>query len=146
MARNYRQGEYVLKNPEKYVGKLPVIYRSSWEFALMRVLDNHPAVTQWASESIQIPYKNPFTNRWTVYIPDFFIVYVDKNGKHHAELVEVKPEKETPEYGKRVSQKTKAIQQLNLVKWTAARVFCSKNGIRFRVATEKDLFGRTSRK
>ena len=27
----------------------------------------------------------------TIYVPDFFIVYADKKGKQHAEVIEVKP-------------------------------------------------------
>ena len=45
----------------------------------MRLCDEHPNVAKWASESIKIPYRHPFTGKYTVYVPDFFVVYVDKN-------------------------------------------------------------------
>ena len=29
------------------------------------------------------------------YVPDFFIIYQDARGQNHAEMIEIKPEKET---------------------------------------------------
>ena len=59
----YAKGEFVMKNPQKYCGNLSkqIIYRSSWEYALMEKFDTHPNVIAWASESIVIYYKNPLT-------------------------------------------------------------------------------------
>ena len=89
MAR-FAQGKYTLKNPQKYSGRKTPTYRSSWEFAFMRFCDEHPNVSQWASEAFKIPYRNPLTGKHTVYVPDFFIAYTDKNGKTLAELIEIK--------------------------------------------------------
>ena len=91
----YANGFYQLLNPEKYVGKNTPHYRSSWEHATMRMLDSNPGILKWASESIHINYKNPFTNKQTIYVPDFFVLYMDANNRQHAELWEVKPTKET---------------------------------------------------
>ena len=77
MAR-FAQGKYTLKNPQKYSGRKTPTYRSSWEFAFMRFCDEHPNVSQWASEAFKIPYRNPLTGKHTVYVPDFFIAYTDK--------------------------------------------------------------------
>ena len=74
----FAQGKFNLKNPDKYAGNKTPTYRSSWEFAFMRFCDEHPSVAQWASEAIKIPYRHPFTGKHTIYVPDFFIVYVDK--------------------------------------------------------------------
>jgi len=132
---------FVPKNPHKYVGKHPIIYRSSWELSLMMVFDQHPSVVQWGSESVQIPYKHPHTGKWSVYVPDFLVIYVDKNGKQHAEMIEVKPAKEVPGYNEtRISRKTREIQEVNAAKWQAAMIYCQKRGLYFRVATEKQLF------
>ena len=80
----FAQGRFEMKNKEKYVGtKLPMA-RSSWETVFMRMLDEHPGVAKWASEAIQIPYRNPLTGKPTIYVPDFFIQYADKNGKQDA--------------------------------------------------------------
>ena len=87
----FAQGKYTLKNEKKYVGNSHPHYRSGWEFAFMKACDEHPNIHHWASESIKIPYKCPVTNKSTVYVPDFFIVYTDKDSKQHAELVEIKP-------------------------------------------------------
>ena len=59
----YAQGVFVPTNPEKYIGKGSIKYRSSWEFAFMSLCDKHPSIIQWASESIRIPYYNPLTKK-----------------------------------------------------------------------------------
>ena len=53
----FANGLYVLKNPQKYVGKNSPRYRSGWEHAFMRFCDTNENVLQWASESINIPYR-----------------------------------------------------------------------------------------
>jgi hypothetical protein len=139
------KGQYVIKNPKKYMGNANnVIYRSSWELLVFRFLDTKPSVLSWCSEGIQIPYYNPFTKRQTVYIPDLLIVFEVK-GKRWAEMVEIKPLKEVPGVMaedakmKKLSTKDKAAQVLNAAKWQAAMAFCKKRGIRFRIMTERDL-------
>jgi hypothetical protein len=110
----------------------------------MSFLDSHPSVLAWASESISIPYQNPLIQdrkRWSSYIPDFLVVYVDKNNKKHAELIEIKPAKESPLYEGRVSQRTRLTQAVNAAKWMAAAKYCAKRGWTFRVMTEAELFG-----
>lgn len=136
----YANGFYQILNPEKYVGKGQPHYRSSWEHTTMRMLDNNPAILKWASESIHINYKNPFTNKQTIYVPDFFVLYMDANNKQHAELWEIKPTKETSlqEAGK--SKRAQAAAILNQFKWQAASAYCKANGLYFRILTENDLF------
>lgn len=138
----FAKGEFEMKNPEKYIGKHPVIYRSSWEMSLMRVFDNHPNIIGWSSESISIRYYNPLNNKWSNYIPDFLVVFVDKDGRQRCEMIEVKPIKETPGFNEgRITAKTKLAQVINQAKWLAAAEYCAKRGWHFRVATERDLFG-----
>lgn len=142
MAHKFAKGEFPIKNPAKYMGKLPAIYRSSWEMTLMRVFDDHPNILGWSSESISIPYQNPLTGRWSMYIPDFLVVFVDKDGTKRCEMIEVKPIKETPGFNEgRISTKTKLTQAINQAKWAAAMAYCHKRGWYFRVATERDMFG-----
>jgi len=69
---NFSKGEYIPKNPAKIIGKTPIIYRSSWEMSLMRVFDFNKNILAWSSESISIPYQNPLTEKWSLYLPDFF--------------------------------------------------------------------------
>lgn len=111
--------------------------------AFMTEMDRNPAVTSWSSESIKIPYYNPLKRCQSIYIPDFFITFVDRHGKSRAEMIEIKPLKEVPgadPRGRRVTRETKLAQALNAVKWQAAMAFCKKRGIFFRIMTERDLF------
>lgn len=139
MSRKYVQGKFQIKNPAKYMGKGLPTYRSGWEFAFMQFCDNNPAVLHWASESINIPYRNPFTNKQTIYVPDFLIVYIDKNMQKHAELIEIKPSTETTMENAR-SIRDKAYVALNHAKWAAANHWAKNNGMRFRVVTENEIF------
>ena len=142
----FAKGKYNLKNPEKYIGLKTPTYRSGWEHAFMRLCDEHPNVGKWASESIKIPYRHPFTGKYTVYVPDFFVVYVDKNGKKHAELIEVKPASQTTmeKAGKSRSKQMQVV--INNAKWEAANAYSRQNRITFRVVSEEQLFHNGSRK
>ena len=136
----FAQGRFDMKNPSKYVGTRRPLARSSWETVFMRLLDEHPGVAKWASESIKIPYRNPLTGKQTIYVPDFFIVYNDKNGKQHAEVVEVKPKNQTlrEKVGKSRYNQEQYIQ--NMAKWEAANAWCKQNKVRFRIISEEDIF------
>jgi len=141
MARKpkYAQGLYEVKNTEKYVGKKRPFMRSSWETVFARFCDNNPAIIHWASEPFMIPYRNPFTGKKTVYVPDFFMVYVDKKGVKHHEVIEVKPKKEAAE-GVSKSPRDVAAFTLNKAKWAVAEVWCKAQGMKFRVVTEEQIF------
>jgi hypothetical protein len=136
----FAQGRFEMKNPTKYVGKKTPLARSSWEFVFMRMLDEHPGVENWASESIQIPYRCPLTGKYTIYVPDFFVVYNDKKGGKHAEVVEVKPESQTvlEKVGKSRYNQEQYVK--NMAKWEAANAWCKQQGLKFRVVNEGDIF------
>jgi hypothetical protein len=136
----FAQGIYEVKNPQKYVGKSKPRYRSGWELTFMMFCDNNKSVINWASESIHVPYRNPLTGKQTIYVPDFFIVYENKYGKQVAELVEIKPKKQTLIENKVASAKDRAVVAVNHAKWQAASAFCKRLGITFRVITENELF------
>lgn len=140
MSLKFSQGSYVLKNPNKYMGSKTPIYRSSWEYTFMSFCDNNPAIQQWASECVKIPYRDPLTGKQTVYVPDFLVHYVDKNHKKHVELVEIKPAKQTmrEHVGKNPYNQAQYVK--NLAKWEAATAWCKNRGIRFRVVNEGDIF------
>ena len=135
----YSQGIFTPKNPEKYVGRRTVKFRSSWEFTFMTFLDNHPSVLQWASESVRIPYRNPLSGKNSTYVPDFFIVYQDKNGQNHAELVEIKPLAQT-HVTEAKSRRDVASAAINMAKFAAARQWAGANGLQFRIVTQHDLY------
>jgi hypothetical protein len=135
----YSQDLFVPKNPQKLIGNSKPFYRSSWELTVMTLLDQHPNVINWASESVSIPYVNPLTGRQSVYIPDFLVLFKDKSGKQRAELIEVKPRKEAIAENAK-SKRDKAALLINTAKWAAAMTWCKKNGITFRILTEDDLY------
>lgn len=135
----YANGTYELLNPEKYAGNKKPHYRSGWEHTFMRFCDNHPSVISWASEAIQIPYRNPLTGKQSIYVPDFFIMYMDKNGKKHAELIEIKPSGQT-RLSERTSQRDKLAIAVNTAKWEAAAKWCRLKNIQFRIVNEGDIF------
>ena len=126
-------------NTDKYVGKGLPRYRSGWELAFMQFCDNNNHVLQWASESIVIPYRHPFTGRMTNYIPDFLVVYADKHGRQRAELVEIKPKKQSIIESK-ASNRDRAVVAVNYCKWDAATKWCRRQGLTFRVINEDQLF------
>ena len=135
----YSQSFFEATNPEKYVGKKKPFMRSSWETVFARMCDNNPAIIQWASEPFMIPYRNPFTGKKTIYVPDFLIFYLDSKQQKHAEVIEIKPKKETAMQFAR-SKRDKAAVALNMCKWEAARAWCKSQGLKFRIITEEDIF------
>ena len=143
---HFAQGKYNLKNPDKYVGTKTPTYRSGWEFTFMKFCDEHPSVSQWASEAIRIPYRNPLTGKQTVYVPDFFIVYADKGGKQRVELIEVKPSSQALKEKMGRSRSNQAHYVVNQAKWESARKWCKQKGIYFRIVTEQDIFHNGRRK
>lgn len=136
----WAQGFYTPKNPEKYIGKHTPKYRSGWELTFMTFCDTNKNVLYWASESLVVPYRNPLTGKKANYIPDFFVVYQNKYGKQIAEVVEIKPKKQSLIESKVASAKDKAIVAVNYAKWGAAAAYCKQQGFTFRVITEDDLF------
>lgn len=146
MSLRFSKGLYKLNNPEKYLGTKQPIYRSSWEFTFMSFCDNNPAVQEWASESVKIPYRDPLTGKATVYVPDFLISYVDKNQKKHVELVEIKPSKQAirEKVGKNPYDQAQYVK--NVAKWAAAGAWCRQRGIKFRVISESDIYQGTKKR
>ena len=105
----------------------------------MRMCDQHPNILKWANESVKIPYLNPLTNKWSNYVPDFMIQYMDKSGTTHVELIEIKPRNQTTLESAKTA-KNRAATVVNAAKWTAAQEWCQRKGIRFRVLNEDQIF------
>jgi len=142
----YAQGIFVPTNPAKYVGNNKPRYRSGWEFTFMQFCDKNDHVVQWASEAIAIPYRNPITGKSANYIPDFFIVYQNKHGQQIAEVVEIKPKKQSLIESKVANARDRAVVAVNHAKWAAAMAWCKQARLTFRVITEDDLFYNGRRK
>lgn len=136
---NFRQGTYEVRNKNKYVGVGKPRYRSGWELTFMMFLDNNDSISQWASESISIPYRNPITGKQSLYVPDFFVTYRSRDNTTRAELVEIKPKKQSFLENK-MSSRDRAIVAVNYAKWDAATKWARRNGLVFRVINEDQIF------
>lgn len=136
----FARGKFAMKNPGKYVGTKVPTYRSSWEFSFMQMCDTNPAIQKWASEAIQIPYRDPLTGKNSVYIPDFFIQYLDANNKLNVELIEIKPASQQliERVGKNKYNQAQFVK--NQAKWAAATIWCKQQNIKFRILNENDMF------
>lgn len=150
MSRSNYLGRYIPINPQKYRGDIDnIIYRSSYEFAFMRYLDNHPGVIEWASEPFGIPYYCVVRKNTHRYYPDFLIRKVGKDDKTEILMVEIKPDFETRppviKEGKATAKARKRLLRetttylINTCKWDAAKKYCKSQGWEFKILTEHDL-------
>jgi len=135
----WAQGVYEVINPDKYVGKGKPRYRSGWEHSFMRFCDMNDHILQWASEALTIPYRHPLTGKSTVYVPDFLITYRTRDNTVRAELIEIKPKKQSVVESKMTSR-DRAVVAVNYAKWDAATKWARRNGMVFRVITEDQMF------
>lgn len=75
--QKFIQGLYKPRHPEKYKGDVSnIVYRSSWELQFMNFCDSSPAVIEWSSEEIAIPYVKPTDNKVHHYFLDFWMKYL----------------------------------------------------------------------
>lgn len=145
MAREYHQGRFTPKNPQKYLGDATnVIFRSSWELKLMIGLDLHTSVLAWGSEEIVIPYYWEGDGKPHRYFPDFIAVMKTPNGNVKY-LIEVKPHAQTLEPKRGNKREKTFINEVttyskNKAKWLAAESYCADRGWVFKIVTEKDLY------
>ena len=142
---NFRQGTYLVKNTQKYVCKVTPRYRSCWELTFMMFLDSNDNIVQWASESISIPYRNPITGKQSMYVPDFFVTYRGRDNTTRAELIEIKPKKQSLIESK-MTDRDRAIVAVNYAKWDSATKWARRNGLTFRVINEDQIFHQGSKK
>lgn len=133
------QGVFPITNIKKYKSTNPPIYRSSWEKDVMISLDLNPAVLEWSVEPFSISYVCPVDGKTKQYWPDFYVRAIGPNGKEYAQIIEIKPLKQCyMQYAK--SKKDKMVVQINQAKWAYALEFCKKNGLEFKLITEKELY------
>lgn len=146
--KNWVQGYYTVRRPDKYLGDPNnVRYLSSWEREFFNFCENNSNVLKWASEEIPIQYYKPDPRTGqlvsSIYYPDVFVVFKDKNGNIKRQLIEIKPYKQTKPSKARKPLKRFEEQYthtVNQCKWKAAQEWCNQKGIEFRVLTEKDQF------
>lgn len=141
----FKQGYYKPKNPQKYKGDVNnVIYRSSWEKLFFVWADMNPAVLQWSSEEIVIPYVCDTDNKIHRYFVDAFIRVKNKDGTIVDCIVEIKPEAQTlpPKFpGKQTARYLNEVHTFvkNQSKWEAAKRYAEDRRMRFLIITEKEL-------
>lgn len=143
--KEYKQGIFTPINKKKYVGKGQIVYRSSLELTLMRILDNSSVVIEWSSEGHIIPYIKP-DGKPARYFVDFYIkIKIGEKVKNL--LVEVKPARQCEKPVKHGNKKEstflyECIQyEINQRKWEAARKWCKLKGdsYEFLVCTEANI-------
>jgi hypothetical protein len=148
--KKFNKGIYKPVNPQKYIGKQIIIYRSGWERIAMREFDLNPSVIKWCSEEVVIPYYNSIKKKMSRYFPDFYAEVKNKEGKIEKLIIEIKPQKEIdpPKVGTRKKEATKLYEALTYVnnqeKWEAAEKYCKLNGLRFLVLSENQIFKKVS--
>lgn len=135
------------KNPQKYIGNPNnIICRSLWERTFCKYLDENVNVIRWSSEELEIPYISPVDNSMHRYYPDF-LFEVKTNSLVETFVVEIKPDKQTrePLRGTKSNKTfiTEVLQfEINRSKWDSAKKFCDKQGWKFLILTENNLFKR----
>jgi hypothetical protein len=140
--------QYIPHDPKKYVGKYPIIIRSSYERKFFQWCDANSSILEWSSESIAIQYFDPVKNKRRRYYPDVYMLVKGKDNKTQQFVIEIKPYKEThpPINRGRKTKKTLLWEDktyaTNNAKWKAAINWCSKMNMVFKIITERELFGK----
>ena len=140
MAKSYR-GLYKPTNPKKYVGNTnQIVYRSLLERRFMRYCDLNQDIMYWASEELPVRYYSPLDKKWHRYFPDFVVKTIN-NEKF---MIEIKPSRQAikpkPPKKKTKSYMRESFEYIkNQAKWSAAKVYCEDNNMKFKIITEKDL-------
>ncbi len=130
--KKFKQGFYIPLNEDKFKkspnpqnpmnSEIYPFYRSSWELAFYKWVDQSPIIEFWGTESFPILYISPKDNKQHRYFVD--VIFQTTKGQKH--LVEIKPS-------------SQCNNPINLAKWEAARTHCDKIGALFTVITEKEL-------
>lgn len=143
VVAQFYQGRFKPKNPNKYKGDVKnIIYRSSWELAVLKWADSNNLIKSYSSEEIVIPYFYEIDKKTHRYFIDVFLEYTDGRKV----LVEIKPKKETNVPAKQGKSKSRYITESltyvkNQNKWAAAFEFAKARGWVFEVWTEDTLKG-----
>jgi hypothetical protein len=144
--KNYKQGKFKPKNPQKYDGNPTEIYfRSSYELKMFQYCDLTESVISYQSEEFCIPYRSPIDGRIHRYFPDMKLKYKDKDGNTRTLVVEIKPAKDLKMPETNPKRRTKSwaysvkMWAINQAKWEAAKNWCADRKYEFKIFTEKEL-------
>jgi len=140
MGKEYYQGVFKPRNPQKYVGNVEnITFRSSYELEAMNRFDLNESFESWSSEEIKVPYIDPMKDgkgKYRTYYPDFLVKVGDRTL-----LIEVKPKKDTTPPDMNPKKRTKSwayrvsTWYTNNAKWRAAIEYCHRNGWEFYIMT-----------
>jgi hypothetical protein len=143
------KGRFKPTNYKKYAGDpTNIIYRSLLERRFMVYCDTNPAIIEWNSEEVVVPYVSPLDNRYHRYFVDFWMKYKDKNGNVKSVLIEVKPDIQTKAPIRKNSANGKPTRRflnevmtwgVNQAKWKAAIEYAKDRNWEFKIVTDKDL-------
>ena len=137
---HYYQGKFKPKNPSKCIGDPNnIVYRSSWELAALKWLDQSDSIVKYSSEEVIVPYFFDVDKKMHRYFVD--LLFVTQEGKTY--LIEIKPDKQTraPSGARKTKQYvSEAITYVqNQCKWRAAEKYAEDRGWHFEVWTEHTL-------
>lgn len=133
---HYKQG-YI--NPEscrklfEAARNQPIIYRSGLELQFIQFFEQNPKIKYWASEPFNIEYYSRLDGKQQNYYPDFI---VETTGGRTL-IVEIKPYDQTVKPDITDTQWAKEAWIKNTDKWTAAKEFAHKRGMKFVILNEK---------
>lgn len=136
---NYRSGDFLVYNPKKYFGDLPIKYRSSYELLFMHKIEANSNVLRWSSENVVIPYlmkekiDGKFVDVRHNYITDFTVILQDGTKF----ICEVKPLAFTPLNEAQI--RNSPVHYKNAQKWKYAMRWCTMNGYKFKIINESHL-------
>ena len=88
---------------------------------------------------------HPLRNEMSVYVPDFVVLFEDKNKQRRLEVWEIKPSSQTF-FEQAKKEKDKLALAVNAAKWKAAQQWCAKRGAIFKVINEDSIFSNNGRR
>lgn len=129
----------------KYIGTRPPIFRSSYERNCFLLLEKHPGVKSWSSETTTVPYISPLDQRKHTYFVDLTFTAMAEDGSLETFIVEVKPYSQTIPPVKKPRQRLDTFNTqaktwvINVAKWNAAYAFAKKHGYKFYIWHEQGI-------
>ena len=146
----FKQGFFTPLNKNKCLNKGEIIFRSSLELKMMRILDNNPSVLEWNSEGTIVPYikPGPVPKPARYFVDFYFKIKIGETEKKF--LVEVKPHRQSKPPEKHGNKKASTLlyeniqYAINTKKWEAAEKYAKERNMQFLVITEKNIDQLTS--
>jgi hypothetical protein len=144
----FSQGYFTPNSLDKYLGKTPIIYRSSWERKFMIVCDTNEDIVAWSSEPVEIKYWSTLDSKEHKYYPDFYIKVNKGGGLFEEFLVEIKPADQIKKPMPPKKNSKKALDSYKFLaeqfvknrdKYKYAKKWAQDRGWRFIILTENSL-------